>query len=71
LHQRAVGLEYFTVGCNVVEAVVAVGAGLVAGSVALVGFGADSAIEIVSTVGLLSRLRAAGPNGPGGPGVRW
>jgi divalent metal cation (Fe/Co/Zn/Cd) transporter len=55
-------LEYFTVGWNVVEAAVAIGAGLIAGSVALIGFGADSAIEVISAVGLLWRLRKAGPH---------
>src|SRR5215212_9322623 len=62
LHHRALWLEYFTVGWNVVEAVVAIGAGLIAGSVALIGFGADSAIEVISAVGLLWRLRKAGPH---------
>jgi divalent metal cation (Fe/Co/Zn/Cd) transporter len=61
LHRRALWLEYFTVGWNVVEGVVAVGAGLIAGSVALVGFGVDSSIEVISAVGLLWRLRRAGP----------
>ena len=62
LHRRALWLEYFTVGWNVVEAVVAIGAGIIAGSVALIGFGADSAIEVISAVGLLWRLRKAGPH---------
>ena len=62
LHRRALWLEYFTVGWNVVEAAVAIGAGLIAGSVALIGFGADSAIEVISAVGLLWRLRKAGPH---------
>ena len=44
LHHRALWLEYFTVGWNVVEGVVAISAGVIAGSVALIGFGADSAI---------------------------
>jgi divalent metal cation (Fe/Co/Zn/Cd) transporter len=61
LHRRALWLEYFTVGWNVIEGVVAVGAGLIAGSVALVGFGVDSSIEVISAVGLLWRLRRAGP----------
>jgi cation diffusion facilitator family transporter len=59
LHRRAVLLEWFTVAWNVVEALVAIGAGLVSGSVALVGFGVDSAIEVISAVGLLWRLRTA------------
>jgi divalent metal cation (Fe/Co/Zn/Cd) transporter len=62
LHQRALRLEYFTIGWNVIEAFVAIGAGLVAGSVALIGFGVDSAIEVISAVGLLWRLRKAGPH---------
>ena len=32
-------LEYFTIGWNVLEAVFAIGAGVFAGSVALIGFG--------------------------------
>ena len=62
LHRRALWLEYFTVGWNVVEAVVAIGAGVIAGSVALIGFGADSAIEVISALGLLWRLHKAGPH---------
>jgi len=62
LHRRALWLEYVTVGWNLVEAVVAVAAGVIAGSVALIGFGADSAIEVISAVGLLWRLRRAGPH---------
>jgi divalent metal cation (Fe/Co/Zn/Cd) transporter len=62
LHRRALWLEYFTVGWNVVEAVVAIGAGVIAGSVALIGFGADSGIEVISAVGLLWRLCKAGPH---------
>ena len=62
LHRRALRPEYFTIGWNVVEAVVAIGAGLIAGSVALIGFGVDSGVEVISAVGLLWRLRKAGPN---------
>ena len=45
---RGISLEYLTIGWNVLEGVVAVVAGLMAGSVALVGFGFDSAIESLS-----------------------
>lgn len=38
LHRRALWLEYFTVGWNVVEALVAIDAGFIAGSIALIGF---------------------------------
>jgi divalent metal cation (Fe/Co/Zn/Cd) transporter len=40
LHRRALRLEYFTVAWNVIEAVVAITAGVIVGSVALIGFGA-------------------------------
>lgn len=49
-------LEYLTVGWNSLEAVIAIAAGLLAGSVALVGFGFDSVIESLSGVALLWRL---------------
>jgi cation diffusion facilitator family transporter len=62
LHRRALWLEYFTVGWNVIEGVVAIGAGIIAGSVALIGFGVDSSIEVISALGLLWRLRKAGPD---------
>jgi divalent metal cation (Fe/Co/Zn/Cd) transporter len=48
-------LEYFTLGWNVIEAAVAVGAGLIAGSIALTGFGVDSVIESISGGVLLWR----------------
>jgi cation diffusion facilitator family transporter len=60
LHRRALRLEYFTVAWNVIEAGVAITAGLIVGSVALIGFGADSGIEVISAVALLWRLRKAG-----------
>jgi divalent metal cation (Fe/Co/Zn/Cd) transporter len=62
LHRRGLWLEAFTVAWNVVEAVVAIGVGLAVGSVALVGFGADSGIEVISAVALLWRLLKAGPH---------
>ena len=62
LHRRALWLETFTIAWNVIEAFVAVGAGLASGSVALVGFGVDSAIEVTSAVGLFWRLHKAGPD---------
>jgi divalent metal cation (Fe/Co/Zn/Cd) transporter len=49
-------LEYFTIGWNIVEAGVAIGAGWLAGSIALVGFGVDSLIESLSGSVLLWRL---------------
>jgi divalent metal cation (Fe/Co/Zn/Cd) transporter len=49
-------LEYFTIAWNSLEAIVAVGAGLVAGSISLVGFGIDSIIEVTSGAALLWRM---------------
>lgn len=51
-------LEYFTIGYNSLEGLIAVGAGLMAGSIALVGFGFDSLIEVTSGSILLWRLHA-------------
>jgi divalent metal cation (Fe/Co/Zn/Cd) transporter len=53
LHRRGLLLEWFTVAWNVIEAVVAIGVGLVVGSVALIGFGVDSGIGVISAVPLL------------------
>ena len=57
LRRRAVRLEYFTVGWNVLEAVVALAAGVASSSIALVGFGLDSIIETSSGVALLWRFK--------------
>jgi divalent metal cation (Fe/Co/Zn/Cd) transporter len=62
LHRRGVRLEWFTVAWNVLEAAVAIGVGIAVGSVALIGFGADSGIEVISAVALLWRLLRAGPH---------
>jgi cation diffusion facilitator family transporter len=51
-------LEYLTVGWNLVEGVIAIGAGVVAGSPALIGFGVDSFVESVSGGVLIWRLRS-------------
>jgi divalent metal cation (Fe/Co/Zn/Cd) transporter len=61
MNRRAVAqqgrrLEYFTIGWNGVEGLVAVVAGVVAGSISLVGFGVDSFIEVVSGAALLWRM---------------
>lgn len=54
--QRGKALSRITLGYNTLEGIVAIGAGLMAGSIALVGFGADSVIEVVSSVASLFRL---------------
>lgn len=48
LRRRALILAWLTVAWNVVEAVVAIAAGRAAGSLALIGFGLDSTIEVAS-----------------------
>ena len=55
--RRGRRLEYFTVAWNSLEAAVSIIAGLFAGSISLVGFGLDSAIEVASGAALLWRLR--------------
>jgi cation diffusion facilitator family transporter len=59
LHRRGIRLEWFTVAWNVTEAAVALTAGILAGSIALVGFGVDSGIEVVAAGAVLWRFRAA------------
>jgi divalent metal cation (Fe/Co/Zn/Cd) transporter len=67
LNQRAVGvrrgrlLEYLTIGWNLLEGVVAIVSGLLAGSIALTGFGIDSFIESLSGGALLWRLHLDEP----------
>lgn len=58
LLRRGLRLEYLTVGWNVVEGIIAVGAGLAAGSIALIGFGIDSFVETISGSVLIWRLSA-------------
>ena len=55
---RGQRLEYFTIAYNSLEGVIALGFGTLAGSIALVGFGFDSVIEVTSGAALLWRLRA-------------
>lgn len=59
--RRGRWLEYLTIGWNLLEAVAAIGAGLIAGSIALVGFGLDSIIEVSSGTALLWRLHMDAP----------
>jgi divalent metal cation (Fe/Co/Zn/Cd) transporter len=54
--RRGRRLEYFTIAWNTVEGLVAVGAGALASSIALVGFGIDSFIEVTSGAALLWRM---------------
>lgn len=56
--RRGRQLEYLTIAWNSAEATVALIAGLVASSIALVGFGLDSVIEVLSGAIVLWRLVA-------------
>ena len=58
LVRRGLWLNYATLSYNIVEAGVSLLVGLLAGSVALVGFGFDSVIEVVASVAAQWRLRA-------------
>jgi len=56
LVRRGRRLEYFTIAYNSLEGLIALVAGLMAGSIALVGFGFDSLIEVSSGAALVWRL---------------
>jgi divalent metal cation (Fe/Co/Zn/Cd) transporter len=56
--RQALRLEYLTIGWNVIEGMVAVSAAVLAGSVALLGFGIDSFVESASGAVLVWRLLA-------------
>jgi divalent metal cation (Fe/Co/Zn/Cd) transporter len=58
LHRQAVRLEQFSIAWMLIEAGVAVTAGIIAGSLALTSFGFDSVIELVTAVLVLRRLHA-------------
>ena len=58
LIRRGLLLNYATIGYNTVEAVVSLVAGLLAGSVALLGFGIDSVIEVTASGAAQWRLRS-------------
>jgi divalent metal cation (Fe/Co/Zn/Cd) transporter len=57
-HERtAVRLAWGTIAWNVVEAVVAIAAGTAAGSIALIGFGLDSSVEVMSAAVIVWQFR--------------
>lgn len=57
LLKKALMLSYITVGYNVLEGIVSLIAGALAGSIALIGFGLDSFVESLSGVIMIWRLR--------------
>lgn len=61
LGRRAQLLAATSVAYNLVEAVVAIAAGIVAGSIALIGFGLDSIVEVSSGLIILWQFRRGLP----------
>src|SRR5215472_6060219 len=57
LRRRGFRLEYATMAWMIAEAAVAITAGVVAASIALVGFGLDSVIELLSATIVIWQLR--------------
>ncbi|MEZ5176419.1 MAG: cation transporter [Acidimicrobiia bacterium] len=58
LRRRGLRLEYLTIGWNIVEAVIAVAAGVAASSIALIGFGFDSTIEVAAASVVVWQFRS-------------
>jgi divalent metal cation (Fe/Co/Zn/Cd) transporter len=56
LVRRGRWLAWATIGWNTIEGVVAIGSGAIAGSIALVGFGVDSFVEVFAGAVILWRL---------------
>jgi cation diffusion facilitator family transporter len=56
-NKKALQLSYFTVGYNLIEGVVSIASGLIAGSSALIGFGTDSFVESLSGSVMIWRFR--------------
>ncbi|HSV97585.1 MAG TPA: cation transporter [Spirochaetota bacterium] len=59
-YKKALSLEYFTVGYNIIEAAASIIAGGMANSIALIGFGLDSIVESFSGLVLIWRLKKHG-----------
>ena len=55
--RRALRLEYLTIAWNAVEGALAILAGVLAGSIALTGFGLDSSIEVLASAVTAWELR--------------
>ncbi len=56
--KQGLWLEAFTIGWNILEGLIAVSAGMVSNSVALISFGIDSFVETTSAIVLFWRLRS-------------
>ena len=60
LRRRGLRLEYLTISWNLIEAFVAVGLGIAAASIALVGFGFDSLIEVFAASVVIWEIKGVG-----------
>lgn len=60
LSKRALNLSYFTIIYNIAEGILSIFAGLTAGSISLIGFGLDSAVESLSAMVITWRFRKHG-----------
>lgn len=60
LYKRALNLSYFTIIYNIVEGILSIFAGLIAGSTSLLGFGLDSVVESLSAIVMVWRFRKGG-----------
>jgi divalent metal cation (Fe/Co/Zn/Cd) transporter len=58
LVRRGLHLSYAALAYNCLEGIIAILAGLTAGSIALVGFGADSLIEVTASLTAIWQLRS-------------
>jgi len=63
LLRRGIWLSLLVLAWNVIEAFVALAAGMIASSVALISFGLDSSVEVLSALVVLWRLRAEARGG--------
>ncbi len=62
LLQKGLVLEYLTLGWNILECVLVLIAGIAAGSVALIGFGIDSMLEIFANIVAIWHLKGIEKN---------
>lgn len=61
LHRRVRFIVAFTISYNVIEAIVAITAGVIASSAALIGFGLDSIVEVLSAVAIAWQFTRKSP----------
>lgn len=70
LHRRVRLIVFFTIAWNVVEAVIALAAGAIASSAALIGFGLDSVVEVASAAAIAWQFTRRDPQRWEKPTVR-